>query len=304
MIFYEEKGLAMCGLACALCSHENCPGCLKAGCENRETCDIYRCASAKGLAGCYLCGEFPCEKSMFQSVRVRAFNRYAKEFGAQALMKRLKENARNGIVYHAPDGLMGDYDAPATEEGVMQFIQFGRHNPYQSCPAFETAHFSIRRVAETDAGDLLVCYGDPRARRLFNTDNCPPGQFDHPEWVRELVRGWIEHDYANGDFIRFAIVDRQTHQAVGTIEIYDRKCQQSDRTTGMLRIDIAPAYEQAALLSELLDVSCDIFFNIFHTEIILHQAIPEATERIAALRAGGFAPIAIKGRKHYYARQS
>lgn len=301
-MFYEERGLAMCGLACVLCSQETCPGCLKDGCENRATCDIYQCASGKGLAGCYLCDAFPCEKSMFQSKRVCAFNRYAKEFGVRALMKRLKENAQNGIIYHQPGSLLGDYDAPETEDGIMQFIQFGRNNPYATCPVFETAHFTIRLVAEADAEDLLACYGDLRARRLFNTDNCPPGQFDHPEWVRELVRGWIERDYANGNFIRFAVVDRQTQKAVGTIEIYDRKCQQSDRTTGILRIDLAPAYEKKALLSELLDVSCNIFFNIFHTETILHQAIPDAADRIAALRAGGFAPIEIEGREHYYAR--
>lgn len=94
MIFHEDKGLAICGLACALCSEEACPGCRQGGCANATTCAIYRCASDKGLAGCYRCAEFPCSKSMFEQVRVRAFNRYAKEKGVERLMTRLRENLK------------------------------------------------------------------------------------------------------------------------------------------------------------------------------------------------------------------
>jgi RimJ/RimL family protein N-acetyltransferase len=300
MIFYEDKSLAMCGLACVLCSKVACPGCLHGGCEESEKCPIYRCASGKGLPGCYACAAFPCTESMFQTMRVRAFNRYAKEFGRSALLERLKENAKNGLVYHNPDGLKGDYDLPTTEDEVMQLIQFGRKNPYQVCPTFETKQFAIRLIAEGDAEDLLVCYGDPRARRLFNTDNCPPGEFENQERMPEMIRGWLNIDYAGGYFIRFSIIDKITRKAVGTIEIYDRKYQQSERTTGILRIDLAPAYETAALLMELLDVATEVFFQIFHVEQILHQAIPEAVERIAALQVKGFIPVDIEGRQHYF----
>ena len=33
MYFQEKRGLAICGLACALCSAEDCPGCKERGGE-------------------------------------------------------------------------------------------------------------------------------------------------------------------------------------------------------------------------------------------------------------------------------
>lgn len=104
MKFYAEKDLALCGLACVLCSHEDCPGCKVRGCMEGSDCSIYQCATGKGLEGCYQCDEFPCEENMPQGVRNRAFNRYAKEHGKQALLDRLRNNFEKGITYHKPDG--------------------------------------------------------------------------------------------------------------------------------------------------------------------------------------------------------
>lgn len=302
MTFHAEKDLALCGLACALCSNEDCPGCKDIGCGKAASCTVYRCAAEKGLDGCYLCDKFPCGEEILQGVRNRAFNKYARQFGKVALLERLKDNCANGIVYHRPDGLTGDYDLPATEDEIMQLIQFGRNNPYRSCPSFDTGHFAIRLVEKEDAEDLFVCYGDHVARRLLNNDNCKPFEFTL-ERMPEVVRAWLDRDYARGDFIRFSIVEKKNEKAVGTIEIYDRKCQRAERTTGILRIDIASKYESEEYLSELMALSNRIFFDIFHSENILMKAIPEAVERIAALKSNGFLPIDIPGREHYYMRQ-
>lgn len=299
MIFYEEKGMAMCGLACVLCSREDCPGCKKRGCADVSGCSVFRCAEEKGLDGCYQCGKFPCDEKMLQGVRNRAFIQYARQFGKQALLDRLKENYSKGIVYHRPDGLLGDYDAPATEDDVMRLIQFGREDPYVKCPSYETEHFAIRLIAEEDAEDLFACYGDPQACRLFNSDNCTPFEFRF-ERMHELVRGWLDKDYAGGYYIRFSIIDKQTRKPVGTIETYDRKYHASQRTTGILRIDIASAYEKEGLLSELLTVAGNLFFNVFHVENIVMKAIPDAVERIAALRRNGYQPMEYEGREHYH----
>ena len=45
-------------------------------------------------------------------------------------------------------------------------------NPYEKCPAFETAHFLLRLVRLEDTEDLLKCYSDPNAQALFNADHC------------------------------------------------------------------------------------------------------------------------------------
>lgn len=136
MKFYQEKDLAVCGLACVLCSSEECPGCKAKGCRKESDCRIHKCASEKGLEGCYLCEEFPCQEEMFKGVRIRAFNQYARQFGKKALLERLHENFKNGISYHRGDGIKGDYDCLETEEEVMQLIRFGREK-LQECPVHE-----------------------------------------------------------------------------------------------------------------------------------------------------------------------
>ncbi|MDF2540809.1 MAG: hypothetical protein K0S47_527 [Herbinix sp.] len=303
MNFYEKKDLALCGLACVLCSQEDCSGCKAKGCTEGTDCSVYKCAIAKGLDGCYQCDNYPCDESMLKGIRIRAFNQYARQFGKQSLLNRLRNNFENGITYHKPDGLIGDYDSLETEEEIMQLIQFGNNNPYKECPVFETDHFMIRLVSESDAKDLLLCYGDPKARALFNNDGCPSGEYDYINHMKEMIQGWLYHDFAKGYFIRFAIINKQTQKVVGTIEIYDRKYQQSERTTGILRIDIAPMFEKEIFLVELFTLACNIFFDIFHTETIIHKAIPEAKERISAVRKLGFQPKTVEGLDHYWALQ-
>lgn len=129
MEFYEKKDLAMCGLACVLCSCEECPGCKTKCSKEGEGCSVYQCASQKGLDGCYQCDEFPCSQEMHQGVRNRAFNQYARQYGKQALLDRLRDNYRNGITYHKADGSRGDYDTLETEAEVIYLIQFGKSKP-------------------------------------------------------------------------------------------------------------------------------------------------------------------------------
>lgn len=301
MDFYEEKGISFCGLACVLCSEEACVGCKARGCKEVCDCSVYKCAIAKELDGCYQCDKFPCDEGMLSGTRIRAFNQYARQFGKQALLNRLHNNFKNGITYHRPDGLTGDYDSLETEDDIMQLIQFGHNNPYKECPVFKTEHFILRLISDADAEDLLVCYGDSKARRFFNNDGCIPCKYDDRNQMKEIIRGWLDHDYAQGCFIRLAIVDNTIQKAVGTVEIYDRKIQQSERTTGILRIDIAHFYEKESFLAELFTISNHIFFDIFHSETIIHKAIPEAEERISALKKVGYQPITIEGRENYWA---
>jgi len=57
--------LAPCGLSCAVCSHarEGCVGCRRGG--GPEACEKRGCCGEKGLAGCWECGDFPCQEGFF-----------------------------------------------------------------------------------------------------------------------------------------------------------------------------------------------------------------------------------------------
>ena len=74
----------------------------------------------------------------------------------------------------------------------------------------------------------------------------------------------------------------------------------------MLRIDIASAYEENERIYELLELFDDEnFFELFNLNTILTKAIPEATERIRALKRAGYIPFDWDepNRKAYFAKK-
>ena len=60
---------------------------------------------------------------MFKSLRTRAFVRYVKRYGIDALMDRLYEREKEGLQYHHPGELVGDYDRCQTEEEVLNLLE-------------------------------------------------------------------------------------------------------------------------------------------------------------------------------------
>ena len=98
----KDKGIAFCGLACCVCGqNETCAGCRNDGCENREWCKNRSCCLEKGLSGCWECPDFPCQDTMLDKMRVRAFARFIREYG-EALFKALHEGVivtESGLQY-------------------------------------------------------------------------------------------------------------------------------------------------------------------------------------------------------------
>ena len=119
----REKGLAYCGLACCVCGeNENCVGCRNAGCNNKEWCKHFNCCKEKGLNGCWACIEFPCG-GMHEKTRILAFAEYIKQNGEEKIMNCLEQNEENGVVYHYPGQLIGDYDKCSTVDDVIKMLE-------------------------------------------------------------------------------------------------------------------------------------------------------------------------------------
>ncbi len=68
---------------------------------------------------------FPCNEGMLKKMRIRAFARFAKEYGKDELIRSLFKNKEKGIVYHYEGQLMGDYDKCKTEEEIIKMILTG-----------------------------------------------------------------------------------------------------------------------------------------------------------------------------------
>ena len=129
----RELGIARCGLACCLCSENvQCKGCHRDGfaelswCKDANWCENRKCGIAKGLAGCWECGETGCRKGLFaEKIKPRGFNEYVRRYGLEALLDRLEANEKAGVVYHR-QGVMGDYDDFDDIEALIAFIHTGR----------------------------------------------------------------------------------------------------------------------------------------------------------------------------------
>jgi len=122
MSFREERGIGYCGLACVVCGYDDCPGCI-AKIANGHDCAIGKCAAGKATS-CFACTH-SCDEAMLQNKRIKVFNRFAQEFGTQALIDRLRINYENGIQYHKPDDSPGDYDVLETEDDIYRLLRFG-----------------------------------------------------------------------------------------------------------------------------------------------------------------------------------
>ena len=122
----KEMGFAYCGLACCLCSKEDCPGCGTDGCPGRKWCHIPDCCKEKGLPGCYACeNHSTCENSMLRKPKIMAFNRCLAEDGETMLFGLLERNEKAGIVYHENDKITGDYDLENISD-ILRLIREGK----------------------------------------------------------------------------------------------------------------------------------------------------------------------------------
>jgi len=121
-----EKGMAYCGLACCVCSEKaTCAGCRNDGCRDKDWCKNRNCCLSRGIKGCWECEAFPCEGGMLDKPRIRTFARMVNELGEARLMECLARNERDGVVYHDPGQLTGDYDRCESEAALAALIVKG-----------------------------------------------------------------------------------------------------------------------------------------------------------------------------------
>ncbi len=304
MVFYEKRSIGYCGLACVLCSNKECSGCT-VGIANGGDCSAGKCAAGKAIDGCYACSDYAsCTESMPHGKRNQAFNRYAQEFGPDALIDRLRVNYENGITYHTPDKTPGDYDVLETENEIFQLLRYGRSDPYAKCPEFDTEHFHLRQVCEEDAEDLLCFYGD-LSGWMFNGNTWCNGIFASThatvEEMRKCIRSWLD-EYKNKFYIRLSVIDKAAGKPIGTIEVFDNL----DRAKrgAALHIDLSAPYETQACITELLALADKEFFRLFGFKYLIVWAAPDAKERIAALRSAEYKLFESETREHYYTKES
>ena len=162
-------------------------------------------------------------------------------------------------------------------------------NVYQSCPEFHNDEFVLRLVSEADLHSLLEVYSDKNAVPFFNADNCHGDDFYYTtlERMRAALNFWQEA-YKNGWFVRFAIVDRPTNQAIGTIEEFKRDENDFFTDCGLLRLDLRSDYEKSPIIRSILSLIAKPSFDLFGCSMLATKAVSGAVERAQALASLGF----------------
>lgn len=160
---------------------------------------------------------------------------------------------------------------------------------YKKCPTFENEFFSLRYVSENDCSDLLKVYSDERAVPLFNSDNCGGDDFHYTTENRmlEAIKYWF-FEYERKGFVRWSVIDKSNNQAIGTIELFCRKADDYFTKCALLRLDLRSDYEVENKIVHILSPVLVSVFKMFHCNKIATKAIPEAKERITALKKLGF----------------
>lgn len=168
-------------------------------------------------------------------------------------------------------------------------------NVYAYCPRFEGERFVIRQISQDDCEDLLRVYSDERSVPLFNSDNCHGDDFHYTtmEHMRGAIEFWF-YSYIHQYFVRWAVVDRVSGEAIGTIELFRREADDWFTDCGILRLDLRSDYEQTDTIRDILALIVPEACEMFDCSMIATKAVPAATERISALEEMGFAARAEK----------
>lgn len=162
-------------------------------------------------------------------------------------------------------------------------------DPYITCPVFEGDNYLLRLVEPADAPDLLNVYSDEKAVPLFNSDNCHGDDFHYTtlERMQGAVDFWAEA-YREKWFVRWAVVDKGTQKAIGTIELFNRQAEDYFNDCGLLRLDLKSDHENGEDIHEILSLIVPPAYDLFHCKMIATKVIPAAVKRREAVERLGF----------------
>ncbi|QAA33044.1 GNAT family N-acetyltransferase [Clostridium manihotivorum] len=163
---------------------------------------------------------------------------------------------------------------------------------YEQCPVYKKNLITLRLTEIKDAEDLLKCYSDEKAVPFFNSDNCNGDDFHYTtiERMKQAIDFW-DFSYKNKYFVRLTVVLNDTNEKVGTVEMFHRIADDEFNHFGLLRIDLQSNYENKDVISEILDIANENFYEAFEVKEILTKTFSDATERTASLVEKGYYPI-------------
>ncbi len=162
-------------------------------------------------------------------------------------------------------------------------------NPYEKCPVYENENYLVRFIETSDAPDLFLVYSDEKAVPFFNSDNCNGDDFHYTllEHMQGAIDAW-HLEYKRKGFVRWSIIDKSIHHAVGTIELFNRQADDYFNNCGLLRLDLRSDYEHKENIFEILSLITLPAFELFDCQMIATKVPDFAYERKMAVEQLGF----------------
>lgn len=172
---------------------------------------------------------------------------------------------------------------------AMEVDRIMKIDVYDQIPVMESDKFLLREINEdTDAEDLLKVYSDEAAVPLFNSDNCVNDfYYVSIKEMKDTIEFW-KKEYEKRYYVRWAVIDKNSKRAIGTIELFNRKANDYFNNCGLLRLDLRSDYEKQDDIEDILAIIVPKTKEMFACEKIATKAIPIAKERIKALEHAGF----------------
>ena len=159
---------------------------------------------------------------------------------------------------------------------------------YEQITVMESEKFLLREIDDGDVEDLLKVYSDRDAVPLFNSDNCVNGfYYTSIEKMKDTI-AFCKREYQSRYYVRWAIIDKSTNCAIGTIELFNRRAKDYFNNCGLLRLDLRSDYEKQDIIVDILGIIISETKEMFACEMIATKAISIAKERIQALEHKGF----------------
>ena len=263
---FDFDKITPCGGDCTGCRHfldKECEGCLKTDgkCVKmwEKGCSIYDCCKKNSVKFCGLCANFPCK----DFYKITQWDKDAFERHKEAAEKYREAQARSDV--------------------------------YKTCPSFENESFLIRRTEKGDKEDLLKVYSDIKSVPFFNGDNCNGDDFHYTTMERmEQALDFWEMSYRERWFVRFSIIGKNSGntggktETIGTVELFKRASDDKFNGCGVLRLDLRSDFEREKDIFDILALIIPSAYGLFYCDTIITKAVPEASERIAALEKYGF----------------
>ena len=162
-------------------------------------------------------------------------------------------------------------------------------NIYENCPTLENDKIIIRLFNDNDCNDLFKVYSDKNALLFFNSDNCDGDNFYYStkDKMEDAIKFW-HMAYENGWFVRLSIIEKESSNVIGTVELCLRVSEDTFNNKGILRVDVKSDYENEEILYSIFSLITPKLKEMLGCNGVITKAPIYAIERIEAIKKVGY----------------